>query len=100
MEGMATLVQQSLNVIVQANGIHEDKRVTRHRIVRAVGARGLIFPVIEIEQSIPAHAGKVLPEYSIYLPEDCFDTALQFSDSVKGFQGRARMWIHAQIPGA
>jgi hypothetical protein len=48
-EGMSGLMNQCLNILMHADGIHMDERLAGHRVVTAPSARSLALPVLQIQ---------------------------------------------------
>ena len=99
MESMPTLVQQSLQVIMDTHGIHEDEGPLNHREFNTVAAGGFVFTIFQVEQIFFDHQIKIGSQFRVNLVKHARDPSLQFIYGLERPQRRATGRVHIQIPG-
>src|SRR5476651_1674429 len=87
MEGVARLVQEGPNIVIDAHRVHEDQRLLSERQGLAVSARGLAFAIVQIEQLGVHHRLVVLAELGVDLAEHAGSAANERLHVLEGLEG-------------
>ena len=99
-EGVARLVQETSQVVVDADGVQEDQRKLAKVECRAVPARRLAFAIFEVKQIRVDHGLVIAAEVGIDVPEHVGGASNEGVDVVKWLECRPSLWVDRSIPRA
>src|SRR5882672_1991217 len=100
MERVAALVEQRLDVAVQARGVREDEGHALHLEHRLVAARRLPLPAFQVEVALRPDVVEHLREVGMHLAEDAAAAVHQLVHRLERAKGRAALGIDPEVPGA
>src|SRR6266550_7642439 len=99
MKGVARLMQERANVVVNADRVHKDQRLLSEIERLAVGAGCLALAVLQVEQLCFDHRFVIATKYRIDVPEDVRGTIHERIHIREWFQGGSPERVDRGIPG-
>src|SRR5262245_15951556 len=97
-ERVPSLVHQRVDVVRNANGVHEDEWLAAEAQLRAVAARCLTLPALEIQQPFGRHGRELGAEHGIDATEDRFGAVDERGDILERAQRLHTLQLDAEVP--
>src|SRR5215218_6106909 len=95
---MSRLVHEGVDVVGNADSVHEDERLAAEAQLRAIAPRRLPLPALEVQQTLLGHQGELFAELRVDAAEDGGRAIDERRDVLERAQGLDPLELDTEVP--